>query len=135
MPVICSYPGFSFVIFQVNDPGRGEQYIKAYNDDLLLVEKPSFPGDFEGNSSHKLKNRVNIENLQAGSSSNQQGSFCWVEDYKCSLCGVELPPSFIEERQEHSDFHLAEKLQQEESGVSHKNFMTKQRYYISSLVQ
>ncbi|KAK4741166.1 hypothetical protein SAY87_024754 [Trapa incisa] len=40
--------------------------------------------------------------------------FSWLDDYKCSVCGVELPPSFVEERQEHLDFHLAEKLQREE---------------------
>ncbi|GLJ15483.1 hypothetical protein SUGI_0254190 [Cryptomeria japonica] len=39
----------------------------------------------------------------------------WVDDFKCSLCGSELPSSFIEERQEHTDYHLAQMLQEEES--------------------
>ncbi|KAL0914619.1 hypothetical protein M5K25_014982 [Dendrobium thyrsiflorum] len=39
----------------------------------------------------------------------------WVDDYICSVCGIELPPNFIEERREHSDYHLAEMLQKEES--------------------
>ncbi|KDO57898.1 hypothetical protein CISIN_1g005785mg [Citrus sinensis] len=53
---------------------------------------------------------------KVGTSSNQKDQFIWLDDYKCSLCGTEMPPSFIEERQEHSDFHLAERLQKEESG-------------------
>ncbi|MQM03343.1 hypothetical protein Taro_036122 [Colocasia esculenta] len=39
----------------------------------------------------------------------------WIDDYMCSLCGCELPPSFVHERQEHSDYHLAEMLQKEEA--------------------
>lgn len=39
----------------------------------------------------------------------------WKDDFSCSVCGFELPASFIEERQEHSDYHLAQMLQQEES--------------------
>ncbi|XP_078430343.1 DNA/RNA polymerases superfamily protein isoform X2 [Wolffia australiana] len=46
-------------------------------------------------------------------SSTQQGAVSWLNDYICSLCGYELPPSFLKERQEHSDFHLAEILQKE----------------------
>lgn len=52
----------------------------------------------------------NKENSSCG-----EGQFFWLDDYKCSLCGIELPSSFVEERQEHFDFHLAEKLQREES--------------------
>uniref|UniRef100_A0A1D1ZAP8 DNA polymerase kappa n=1 Tax=Anthurium amnicola TaxID=1678845 RepID=A0A1D1ZAP8_9ARAE len=47
--------------------------------------------------------------------STREGLAFWIDDYICSLCGCELPPSFIEERQEHSDYHLAEMLQKEES--------------------
>ncbi|KAH9329668.1 hypothetical protein KI387_001776, partial [Taxus chinensis] len=39
----------------------------------------------------------------------------WVDDFKCSLCGSELPSSFIVERQEHTDYHLAQMLQEEEA--------------------
>ncbi|XP_047317305.1 DNA polymerase kappa [Impatiens glandulifera] len=53
--------------------------------------------------------------MEKGDNTSINSIFVWVDDYKCSLCGVELPPSFVEERQEHSDFHLAEKLQEEES--------------------
>ncbi|KAI5409303.1 hypothetical protein KIW84_020480, partial [Lathyrus oleraceus] len=47
----------------------------------------------------------------------QETTMLWLNDYKCSLCGIELPPSFVEERLEHSDFHFAEKLQKEESSI------------------
>lgn len=65
---------------------------------------------------------------EVGTSSNQKDQFIWVDDYKCSLCGTELPPSFIEERQEHSDFHLAERLQKEESGSDSRIVTLRQRY-------
>ncbi|KAL1812049.1 hypothetical protein ACET3Z_022114 [Daucus carota] len=64
----------------------------------------------------------------AGSSSNYNKEFSlWVDDYKCSLCGAEIPPNFIEERQDHSDFHLAERLQEEESNNYNGNLTLKQR--------
>ncbi|OMO73881.1 DNA-repair protein, UmuC-like protein [Corchorus capsularis] len=62
-------------------------------------------------------------------SSNQMELLYWVDDYKCSLCGAELPSSFVEERQEHSDFHLAERLQKEESGADSRAMMPRQRIY------
>ncbi|PKA54295.1 DNA repair protein REV1 [Apostasia shenzhenica] len=46
---------------------------------------------------------------------SQKQGLIWVDDYICSDCGIELPPSYIEERQEHSDYHLALMLQEEES--------------------
>ncbi|KAF6167069.1 hypothetical protein GIB67_041324 [Kingdonia uniflora] len=48
-------------------------------------------------------------------SANPKEHSLWFDDYKCSLCGAELPPSFVEERQEHSDYHFAQLLQKEES--------------------
>ncbi|KAI3953276.1 hypothetical protein MKX01_042271 [Papaver californicum] len=53
----------------------------------------------------------------------QEEQFYWVDDYKCSLCGYELPQSFIEERQEHSDYHFAEMLQKEESHQTTRNVL------------
>jgi DNA polymerase kappa len=47
----------------------------------------------------------------------QEMIMLWLDDYKCSLCGAELPPSFVEERLEHSDFHFAELLQKEQSSI------------------
>lgn len=68
-----------------------------------------------------------IPDIKVGTSSNQKDPFIWVDDYKCSLCGTELPSSFIEERQEHSDFHLAERLQKEESGSDLRILNLRQR--------
>ncbi|KAI3753030.1 hypothetical protein L2E82_25074 [Cichorium intybus] len=59
---------------------------------------------------------------------NQEQELMWVDDYKCLICGLELPPSFLEERQEHSDFHFAQKLQQEEkSRQIYRNIPLKHR--------
>ncbi|ESW29201.1 hypothetical protein PHAVU_002G051600 [Phaseolus vulgaris] len=74
----------------------------------------SFQGQFEG------INVMNESKLREGARLNsccQETTMLWLNDYKCSLCGIELPPSFVEERLEHSDFHLAEKLQKEESRI------------------
>lgn len=57
----------------------------------------------------------------------QMAPLLWVDGYKCNLCGIELPPSFVEERQEHSDFHLAQRLQNEESGPSSSTTPTSKR--------
>lgn len=77
-----------------------------------------------------VRNRVDhVPEGGAASSSNHSEMFLWVDDYKCSICGIEMPPDFIEERQEHSDFHLAEKLQ-EESATDFKDSMLRQRYLI-----
>ncbi|XP_068656823.1 DNA polymerase kappa isoform X2 [Aristolochia californica] len=62
--------------------------------------------------------------------SNEDEQSIWINDYKCSVCGFELPPSFIEERQYHSDCHLAEKLQeslvQETSDIPQKHRITQE---------
>ncbi|KAJ4834939.1 hypothetical protein Tsubulata_047374 [Turnera subulata] len=60
-------------------------------------------------------------------SSKQEDQLFWVDGYKCSLCGIEMPPNFVDERQEHSDFHLAERLQKEESSVRSRTLMPRQR--------
>ncbi|XLS57702.1 hypothetical protein HN51_007457 [Arachis hypogaea] len=75
----------------------------------------TFPiqGQFEDTSTLNLSNLLDDERL----SSCEDKTMLWLNDYKCSLCGIELPPSFVEERLEHSDFHLAEKLQKEESRI------------------
>ena len=88
----------------------------------------TFSGQFEGSSLDNVDKRTSLPNDEAVSSSNQEEQYLWVDDYKCLLCGVELPPSFVEERQEHSDFHLAERLQKEESS-NLRNLTPKQRYH------
>ncbi|KAI8554612.1 hypothetical protein RHMOL_Rhmol05G0111300 [Rhododendron molle] len=83
---------------------------------------------FDGSSLDKLKKRTDLLDSEAVSSSSQNEQCLWVDDYKCSLCGVELPPSFVEERQEHADFHLAERLQKQESDSNPRSLAPKQRF-------
>ncbi|KAG1347920.1 hypothetical protein COCNU_06G017490 [Cocos nucifera] len=63
----------------------------------------------------------NFSGHKTVAASSQKIEPSWVDGYICSVCGIEMPPSFIEERQEHSDYHLAEMLQEEESvyGTGH----------------
>lgn len=73
----------------------------------------------EGSVQNRVNNESNLlEGEGVSTSSNPRELFYWVNDYKCSICGIEMPLDFAEERQEHSDFHLAEKLQKEESGTN-----------------
>ncbi|KAA8545773.1 hypothetical protein F0562_020776 [Nyssa sinensis] len=111
---------------QVNTPGT----LKVHKTETSeLVETDSLSGQSEGSSLDQVKKRALLSDGEAMSSRNQkEPPFLWVDDYKCSLCGVELPPSFVEERQEHSDFHLAERLQEEESGNNFRNHIMKQRF-------
>ncbi|KAL5706788.1 DNA-directed DNA polymerase [Ranunculus cassubicifolius] len=51
----------------------------------------------------------------------------WMDDYKCSFCGAELPPCFVEERREHSDYHFSEMLQREESQHSSREIVQQRR--------
>ncbi|KAJ8763532.1 hypothetical protein K2173_002415 [Erythroxylum novogranatense] len=51
----------------------------------------------------------------------------WVDEYKCSICGIEIPPDFFEERLEHSDFHFAERIQKEESAFDSRTPVPRQR--------
>lgn len=97
-----------------------------------LVEADSFSFSEQCESNRPDRARRTNNDLNDGvPSSNQKEQFLWVNDYKCSLCGIELPPNFVEERQEHFDFHLAEKLQKEESDNS-RNLMLNQRYHFMS---
>ncbi|KAJ7013361.1 DNA polymerase kappa [Populus alba x Populus x berolinensis] len=85
----------------------------------------SLPGQLEGGSPDRM-NRVIMDN-EAVFSSEQKDGLVWVDDYKCSLCGIEMPPYFDEERQEHSDFHLAERLQKDESRMDSRTSTPRQR--------
>lgn len=64
---------------------------------------------------------------KAVSSSSKPDQQSWIDGYICSICGFELPPGFEEERLEHSDFHLAETLQQEEA-VDGTRHISNERY-------
>lgn len=85
----------------------------------------------EGSVQNRVNNESNLlEGEAVSTSSNPRELFYWVNDYKCSICGIEMPLDFVEERQEHSDFHLAEKLQKEESGTNFGSAILRQRYFI-----
>lgn len=91
-----------------------------------VLGSTSYLGQVEGIN---VKNGSNLLEDERLDSCCQEKTMLWLNDYKCSLCGIELPPSFVAERLEHSDFHLAEKLQKEESSI-HQKSVPSQRYNI-----
>ncbi|KAI4298561.1 hypothetical protein L6164_032107 [Bauhinia variegata] len=113
--------------FDANHSFDADQYSCTIreNPDLdqvhsLVKEVPgsdlsSFQGRGKGSSLENVNNGSN--HLEEEQSNSYLEEKLWLNDYKCALCGIELPPSFVEERQEHADFHLAEKLQKEESST------------------
>ncbi|KRH77930.1 hypothetical protein GLYMA_01G242400v4 [Glycine max] len=94
-----------------------------YNGFTEVLGSTSYQGKFEGIN---VKNGSNLLEDERLDSCCQEKTMLWLNDYKCSLCGIELPPSFVAERLEHSDFHLAEKLQKEESRI-HQTSVPSQR--------
>ncbi|GAU29508.1 hypothetical protein TSUD_115300 [Trifolium subterraneum] len=78
-----------------------------------VLGSTSFQGQFQGKNVNNESNLPEDDRLN----SCRETIMLWLDDYKCSLCGAELPPNFVEERLEHSDFHFAEKLQKEESSI------------------
>ncbi|XP_020570887.1 uncharacterized protein LOC110018016 [Phalaenopsis equestris] len=75
------------------------------NDSYLVETKPN-----ESVEPNELTHSVEAQSTQI-----EEAGLIWVDDYICSVCGIEMPPSFIMERGEHSDYHLAEMLQKEET--------------------
>ena len=75
----------------------------------------------------KLNEPDNLTSPKAVASSSKPDQQSWIDGYICSICGFELPPGFEEERLEHSDFHLAETLQQEEA-VDGTRHISNERY-------
>jgi hypothetical protein len=75
----------------------------------------------------KLNEPDNLISPKAVASSSKPDQQSWIDGYICSICGFELPPGFEEERLEHSDFHLAETLQQEEA-VDGTRHISNERY-------
>nr|CAD1841342.1 unnamed protein product [Ananas comosus var. bracteatus] len=65
-------------------------------------------------SNEKTDELKNFQNNETIGLSSQNSKPSWIDGYICSRCGIELPSSFEEERQEHTDYHLAEMLQEEE---------------------
>lgn len=60
---------------------------------------------------------LQADNYDTALESRFSGVMTWVDDHHCSLCGLEIPASLMIERQEHTDFHYAQILQQEYSNV------------------
>lgn len=96
----------------------------------LLGADYSLPVQFEGSCLDRSESETDVMGSNAASSSHQGELFSWLNGYMCSICGMELPPNFVEERQEHSDFHLAKQLQEEESGTDLRTSMLRPRYLI-----
>ncbi|TKY71239.1 DNA polymerase kappa [Spatholobus suberectus] len=95
-----------------------------YSGFTEVLGSTSLQGQFEGIN---VKNGSNLLEDERLNSCCQEKTMLWLNDYKCSLCGIELPPSFVEERLEHSDFHLAEKLQKEESRIHQTSLPSQSR--------
>ncbi|KAL0365306.1 UNVERIFIED_CONTAM: DNA polymerase kappa [Sesamum angustifolium] len=93
-----------------------------------VVVRDSSPGLLKETSLDGLGRVVSCTDEESASSLNPKEPFFWLNDYQCSVCGIELPPSFVEERQEHFDFHLAERLQDEESNNVNRVLKPKQRF-------
>ncbi|XP_015901598.3 DNA polymerase kappa isoform X1 [Ziziphus jujuba] len=93
----------------------------------LLGADYSLPVQFEGSCLDRSESETDVMGSNAASSSHQGELFSWLNGYMCSICGMELPPNFVEERQEHSDFHLAKQLQEEESGTDLRTSMLRPR--------
>ncbi|MBA0603796.1 DNA polymerase kappa [Gossypium raimondii] len=113
----------------VNTADVKERTTKSPKRDLSRVSEDDSSVQREPEDSNP--DRLNKEPSTSGNeeffSLNQMEMLFWVDDYKCSLCGAELPSSFVEERQEHSDFHLAERLQEEESGTGSSSLIPRLR--------
>ncbi|PPD71496.1 hypothetical protein GOBAR_DD31601 [Gossypium barbadense] len=105
--------------FEVNTADVKERTTKSPKRDLSRVSEDdsSIQREPEDSNPDRLNKEPSTSGNEEFFSLNQMEMLFWVDGYKCSLCGAELPSSFVEERQEHSDFHLAERLQKEESGT------------------
>lgn len=113
---------------QVNSLKTIRDHPKSYQSDES--QENSTPSRLVDESNIDQRSQRDLFPDIAGSSSDHKEFSLWVDDYKCSLCGAEIPPNFVEERQDHSDFHLAERLQEEESNSYNGNLTLKQRYHL-----
>ncbi|VFQ94246.1 unnamed protein product [Cuscuta campestris] len=79
------------------------------------------PSDASNSSRPSTELQLEVAANETGHCSDDHEEFLvWLDGYKCSLCGIEMPPGFIEERREHSDFHVAQRLQDEESNDNYR---------------
>ncbi|KFK35959.1 hypothetical protein AALP_AA4G060100 [Arabis alpina] len=103
-----------------NQEFKKEERPRVSEGDALLIKHKECRPD----TSHSTNDAPNTEAVTVFP---QMEPLLWIDGYKCNLCGIELPPSFVEERQEHSDFHLAQRLQNEESCSSSSTTPTSKR--------
>ncbi|GMH03094.1 hypothetical protein Nepgr_004933 [Nepenthes gracilis] len=112
---------------EMNSPDSIGRISESHETDIRHFAEMNSPPSCN-KSGDNVTTVSNLEVDDAVTSSIQQEEILWVDDYKCSVCGIELPPWFVDERQEHSDFHLAERLQETaESRSSSTIHMMKQR--------
>ncbi|VVB00700.1 unnamed protein product [Arabis nemorensis] len=102
---------------------RKEERPQVLEGDALLIKHKEYKPD----TSHSMNDNSSAQNSEPVTLFLPIEPLFWIDGYKCNLCGIELPPSFVEERQEHSDFHLAQRLQNEESGSSSSTTPTSKR--------
>ncbi|XP_022763513.1 DNA polymerase kappa isoform X2 [Durio zibethinus] len=100
---------------------------KSPKKEILRVSEEDYSVQRESEDSNPDRLNKETSGNEEPFSSNEMKQLFWVDDYKCSLCGAELPSCFVEERQEHFDFHFAEKLQREESVLDSSALMPRQR--------
>ncbi|XP_038684740.1 DNA polymerase kappa isoform X2 [Tripterygium wilfordii] len=105
--------------------GHGLEFYQK-KDSQLFKGEDLLPGHVGSSNGDRVNKKVALNNEDTASS-NQEEELNWIDDYMCSLCGSELPPSFVEERQEHFDFHLAERLQKEECTPDIRTTILRQR--------
>ncbi|CAO2813559.1 unnamed protein product [Amaranthus hypochondriacus] len=120
-------------IIQVEDSARsGDRISEAHEPAALHLESRVGPSN---TNLYELTGCTSNRNDDAAPSVNLQAQFQWVDEYKCSICGIELPLEFVDERQEHFDFHLAERLQEEcSSSSSMSNFSEKRHFQKDQIV-
>ncbi|GFP88639.1 DNA polymerase kappa [Phtheirospermum japonicum] len=95
---------------------------------LQSVQRNS-PSSGVSSAESSMNRRTSADDEPMPTQKNQKEAMFWLHDYQCSVCGIEMPPSFVEERQEHFDFHLAERLQDEETTSNINRILNpKQRY-------
>uniref|UniRef100_A0A453HF14 DNA polymerase kappa n=1 Tax=Aegilops tauschii subsp. strangulata TaxID=200361 RepID=A0A453HF14_AEGTS len=96
-------------------PSHEENSSVAEGASSVNYDNEAASSSWKVTQTEKFDELGDLTSSKACASSSKPGQHFWVDGYICSLCGFELPPCFEEERQEHSDFHLAEMLQQEEA--------------------
>ncbi|KAG8645675.1 hypothetical protein MANES_10G081500v8 [Manihot esculenta] len=104
-----------------------EAHESLSNNTAENIAETSLPRKLGGGSTDMVNEEVILHN-EAVISPDWQYQCFKADDYKCSLCGIEMPPDFVEERQEHSDFHLAERLQEKESSINSRTSIERHRF-------